>query len=61
MCYIFINILKIAMSARRSVIIHQTSEFVILLAEVLLYYLVIFVSRGARFGFLPQRRVPSQL
>jgi len=42
----FINILNIAMSARCSVIIHQTSAFVILLEEVLLYYLAIFVGGG---------------
>jgi len=39
MCYIF----KIAMSAKRSVIIHQTSAFVILLDEVSLYFLAIYV------------------
>jgi len=38
MCYFFINILKIAMSAKRSVIIHKTSAFVIRLEEVALYY-----------------------
>jgi len=36
------------MSARH--IIHQTSAFVLFLAEVLLYYLVIFVGGGTRFG-----------
>jgi len=57
----FYYILKIAMSTRRCVIIiHQISTFVILLDEVSLYYLAIFVSGGARFGFVPQRRVPSQ-
>jgi len=40
MCYYLINILKIVMSAERSVIIHQTSAFVILLAETSLYYFV---------------------
>jgi len=59
MCYIFINILKIAMSARRSVIIHQTSAFVILLAKTSLYYSAVFVGRGTGFGFIPRRRVPS--
>jgi len=39
------------MSAKRSVIIHQTSAFVILLAEISLYYLAIFIGRGAKFGF----------
>jgi len=33
----FINILKFTMSAWRSVIIHRTSAFVILLAEISLY------------------------
>jgi len=55
----FINILKIAMSAKHSVIIHQTSAFVILLAEVLLYYSAIFVGGGARFGFVARHMVPS--
>jgi len=56
----FINILKTAMSAkRRSVIIHQTSAFVILLAETSLYYSAIFVGGDARFGFVPRSRVPS--
>jgi len=54
-----INILKIAMSARRSVIIHQTSAFVILLGETSLYYSAVFVGGVARFGFTPQCRVPS--
>jgi len=54
-----INILKIAMSARRSVIIHQTSAFFILLAETSLYYSAIFVGEDARFGFVPRCRVLS--
>jgi len=37
MCYFLINILKIAISARRSVIIHQISAFVILLAKTSFY------------------------
>jgi len=53
----FINLLKIAMNARRSVIIHQTSAFVIFLAETLLNYSAIFVGGDARFGFVPQCRV----
>jgi len=48
------------MSARRSVIIHQTSAFVILLAKILLYYSAIFVDGDARFGFVLQRRIASQ-
>jgi len=59
MCYFFINILKIAMSAWRFVIIHQTSVFVILLTETSLYYSVIFVGGVARFDFVPRCRVPS--
>jgi len=55
----FINILKIIMIARRSVIIHQTWAFVTLLTEILLYYSAIFVGGGARFGFVPRCRVPS--
>jgi len=54
-----VNILKIAKSARRSGIIHQTSAFVILLAETSLYYSAIFVGRDARFGFIPRCKVPS--
>jgi len=54
-----INILKIAMRARRSVIIHQTLTFVILLAETSLYYSATFVGGDARFGFVPWCRVPS--
>jgi len=42
MCF-FINILKIAISTERFVIIHQTSAFIMLLAETSLYYLAIFV------------------
>jgi len=44
---------------RRYVIIHQTSAFVILLAETSIYYSAILVGGGARFGFVPRRRVPS--
>jgi len=40
-----VNILKTAMSARLSVINHQTSAFVLLLAEVSLYYSAIFVRK----------------
>jgi len=59
MCYFFINILKIVLSARHSVIIHQTFAFVILLAKTLLYYSAIFVGGDARFGFVPRCRLPS--
>jgi len=48
MCYFLIKILKIAMSARRSVIIHQTSAFVILLAET-----AIFVGGDTRLVLFP--------
>jgi len=58
MCYLFINILEIAMSARRSVIIHQTSAFVIHLAETSLHCSAIFVGGDARFGFFPRCRYP---
>jgi len=57
MCY-FLLILKIAMSAKRSVIIHQTSAFAILLAEIILYYSAIYVGESARFGFVPRFRYP---
>jgi len=59
MCHFLINILKIAMSAKHSVVVHQTSAFVILLAETSLYYSAIFVGGDARFGFVPRCRVPS--
>jgi len=49
----FINILKIAMTASRSVVIHQTSAFIILLAEASLYYSAIFVGGSARFDLCP--------
>jgi len=54
-------VLKIVMSARRSVIIYQISAFVILLAETSLYeyYSAIFVGGDARFGFVSRCRVPS--
>jgi len=54
-----INIPKIAVGARHSVIIHQTSAFVYFCAEISLYYLAIFVGGGARFGFVLRRKVPS--
>jgi len=47
------------MSSARSVIIYQTSAFVILLTVISPYYSAIFDGGGARFGFVPQRRVPS--
>jgi len=50
----FINILKIVVSARRSINIHQTSAFVILLCWNLLSN---FCWWGARFGFVSRRRV----
>jgi len=59
MCYFLINILKIAMSAWRSVIIHQTSAFVTLWAETSLDYSSIFVGGDASFGFVRRCRVPS--
>jgi len=58
MGYFLINILKIAVSARCSIIIHQTSAFVILMTEISLYKSAIFVSGGARFGFISRRRYP---
>jgi len=39
------------MSDRRSVSIHQNSAFVILLAEISLYYSAIFIGGGARFSY----------
>jgi len=48
------------MSARRSVIIHQTSTFVIHLAETSLYYSAIFVGGDARFGFVSRCRGVEQ-
>jgi len=47
------------MSARRSVIVHQTSAFDIFLAKTSLNYLAIFAGGDARFGFVPRCRVPS--
>jgi len=58
MWYFLINSLKMAMSVRRSVIIHQTSAFFILSAETSLYYSAIFVGEDARFGFVPRCRYP---
>jgi len=48
MCYVLI--LKIAVSAiaMRSVIIHQTSAFVILLSGISLYYSEFFVGGGGQ-------------
>jgi len=57
--YFFITIPKIAVSARRSVIIHQTSALVNFCAEISIYYSAIFVGGGAKFGFVPLRKVPS--
>jgi len=54
----FIHILKIAMIARRSVIIHQTSAFVILLCWHLTLLLSNFVGGDARFIFSPGARYP---
>jgi len=48
-----INIPKIAMSAKRSVF------RLILFCRNFLYYSAIFVGGGARFGFVPRRRLPS--
>jgi len=63
MCYFFINILKIAVSARHSVIIYQISTFVIayFCVAISLYCSAIFVDGCARLGFVPssRRRVPS--
>jgi len=47
------------MSAKSSVIIYQTSSFVILLAETSLYCSAIFVGGVARFDFVPRCRVPA--
>jgi len=41
------------MNARRSVIIHQTSAFVILLAEISLYFSSIFCWWGCKVWLCP--------
>jgi len=58
--FLFIHILKIAISARRSVIMHPTSAFVILLCWHLTLILSNFWWWGcARFIFFLRRRVLS--
>jgi len=47
----FINILKIAVSARRSVIRFQRVLY--FWVEISFFYSAIFVGGGARFGFCP--------
>jgi len=53
----FINIPKIAVSAKCSVI--RLQRLLYFCAEILLYYSTIFVGGGARFSFVSRRRVPS--
>jgi len=56
MCYIFVNILKIAVS---EAFCHQTQRLLYFCAKISLYYSSIFVGGSARFDFVLWRRVPS--